>query len=71
MNLFNRKTLSRQIKPATIPADHLSILEAWAGMIRTGRIIPLREVELHSEFKSNIAQRFSGTLERRRMPNTQ
>jgi len=38
MNLFNRKTLKRHIKPAPVPADHLAALDAWADMISSGRV---------------------------------
>jgi hypothetical protein len=47
MNLFNRKTLNRHIKPAPIPADHLAALDAWAEMIRSGRVHALKEHVLH------------------------
>ena len=46
MNLFNRKTLKRHIKPAPIPADHLAALDAWADMIHSGRVYALKETAL-------------------------
>jgi hypothetical protein len=46
MNLFNRKTLKR---PAPIPADHLAALDAWADMIRSGRVYALKETALHEK----------------------
>lgn len=49
MNLFNRKTLKRHITPAPIPADHLAALDAWAEMIRSGRVYTLKETALHEE----------------------
>jgi len=56
MNLFNRKTLARHLKPAPLPADHLAILEAWAEMIRSGRIRSLKETALHGQFASKIIE---------------
>lgn len=56
MNLFNRKTLERYLKPAPVPADHLAILEAWAEMIRSGRIRSLKETALHGQFASKIIE---------------
>ncbi len=47
--LFNRKTLSRNIQPATIPTDHLATLEAWAEMIRSGRVHTPLETTLQGE----------------------
>ncbi|WP_395830229.1 hypothetical protein [Elstera sp.] len=49
MNLFNQKTLKRHIKPAPVPADHLAALDAWADMIRPGRVYALKEPALHEE----------------------
>ena len=60
MNLFNRKTLKRHIKPATVPADHLAALSAWADMIRSKRVYTLKETELHWEFASKIAETVLG-----------
>jgi hypothetical protein len=54
MNLFNRKTLNRHIKPAPIPADHLAALDAWAEMIRSGRVYALKETALHGQFAAKI-----------------
>lgn len=56
MNLFNRKTLKRHIKPAPIPADHLAALDAWADMIRSGRVYALKETALHGELTSKIIE---------------
>jgi len=56
MNLFNRKTLKRHIKPAPIPADHLSALDAWAEMIRSGRVYALKETALHGQFAAKIIE---------------
>ncbi len=56
MNLFNRKTLARHIKPAAVPEDHLAALDAWAGLIRDGRIYTLKEVALHGQFTSKIVE---------------
>lgn len=41
MMLFKHKTLKPYIKPTTIPADHFAVLEAWADMIRSGRVYAL------------------------------
>lgn len=60
MNLFNRKTLNRHIKPATVPADHLVVLDAWADMIRSGRVDALKETALHGEFASKIIESVLG-----------
>jgi len=56
MNLFNRKTLNRHIKPAPLPSDHLAALEAWAEMIRSGRIHGLKETALHGQFAAKIIE---------------
>jgi len=56
MNLFNRKTLARHIKPDSLPEDHLAALEAWAELIRDGRIYSLKEVALHGQFTSKIVE---------------
>lgn len=49
MNLFNRKTLKRHMKAAPVPTDHLAALDAWADMIRSGRVYALKEIALHGE----------------------
>ncbi|ARU02655.1 MULTISPECIES: Eco57I restriction-modification methylase domain-containing protein [Rhodobacterales] len=54
--LFNRKTLSRNIQPATIPADHLATLNEWADMIRSGRVYALKETALHGQFAVKIIE---------------
>ena len=56
MNLFNRKTLKRHIKPAPIPADHLAALDAWADMIHSGRVYALKETALHGQFAAKIIE---------------
>ena len=56
MNLFNRKTLKRHIKPAPVPADHLAALDAWADMIRSGRVYALKETALHGQFAAKIIE---------------
>ncbi len=56
MILFNRKTLARHLNPAPLPAGHLAILEAWADMIRSGRIYTLKETALHGEFAAKIIE---------------
>ena len=56
MNLFNRKTLARHIKPASLPEDHLAALESWAELIRDGRIYSLKEVALHGQFTAKIVE---------------
>lgn len=58
MNLFNRKTLKRHIKPAPIPADHLAALDAWAEMIRSGRVYALKETALHGQFAAKRSRPF-------------
>jgi len=49
MNIFNRKALKRNIKPAPIPADHPAALGAWADMVRSGLVYALKENTLHEE----------------------
>lgn len=56
MNLFNRKTLNRHIKPMPIPSDHLAALEAWADMIRSRRVEKHKEVSLHGQFAAKIIE---------------
>jgi len=60
MNLFNRKTLKRHIKPEPIPADHLAALDAWADMIRSGRVYALKETALHGQFAATIVENVLG-----------
>ena len=38
MNLFNKKTLERHVRPSPLPADHLTTLQGWSALIATGRI---------------------------------
>jgi hypothetical protein len=56
VNLFNRKTLKRHIKPGPVPTDHLAALDAWAEMIRSGRIYALKETALHGQFAAKIIE---------------
>jgi hypothetical protein len=49
MILFNRKTLARHLKPAPLPPGHFAILDAWADMIRSGRVYALKETALLAE----------------------
>jgi hypothetical protein len=49
MILFNRKTLARHLKPAPLPASHFAVLDAWAEMIRSGRVYALKETALRGE----------------------
>lgn len=56
MNLFNRKTLRRVIKSSPIPVPHLSVLERWAELIRTGRVYTLKETALREDFTSEIVK---------------
>jgi hypothetical protein len=56
MNLFNRKTLQRHLDTGPIPAQHLLALEAWAEMIRSGRVYALKETALHGQFASTIVE---------------
>lgn len=56
MNLFNRKTLKRHIKPAPVPADHLAALNAWANMIHSGRVYALKKIALHGQFAAKIIE---------------
>lgn len=56
MNLFNRKTLKRHIKPATVPADHLAVLDQWSDMVRSGRVYALKETALHGQFAAKIIE---------------
>ena len=56
MHLFNRKTLKRHIKPAPLPADHLAALDAWADMIRSDRVLSLKETALHGQFAAKIIE---------------
>jgi hypothetical protein len=60
MILFNRKTLARHLKPAPLPAGHFTVLNAWADMIRSGRVYSLNETQLDWEFASKIAEAVLG-----------
>lgn len=46
INLSNLKALKQHIKPTSIPADHLAALDAWADIIRSGRVYTLKETAL-------------------------
>ena len=55
--LFNLKTLARYIRsPTPIPADHLEVLEQWTELIKSGRILDLKETALHGDFKTKIVE---------------
>ena len=55
--LFNSKTLARYIQsPTPIPADHLEVLEQWAELIKSGRILDLKETAVHGDFKTKIVE---------------
>ncbi len=56
MNLFNRKTLNRNIEVGAIPAQHLAILQAWADLVGSGRVYALKETALHGQFASKIIE---------------
>ena len=42
--------------PASIPADHLTALDAWGDMIRSGRVYALKETALHGQFAAKIIE---------------
>jgi hypothetical protein len=56
MHLFNRKTIRRYRDGIAVNAAHSEILAEWAEMIRSGRILSLKETALHGEFTSKIVQ---------------
>jgi hypothetical protein len=56
MSLFNLKALKWHIKPAPIPTDHLAALDAWADMMRSGRVYALKETALHGPFAAKIIE---------------
>ena len=56
MNLFNKKTIARHLKPETVPTDHQEALTAWSDMIRDGRIYSLKETALHGQFTAKIVE---------------
>lgn len=56
MNLFNRKTLERQVSPAPIPPNHLAKLAAWSELITSKRILAMKEVSLHGQFTAQIVE---------------
>ncbi|SDH10514.1 DNA methyltransferase [Pelagibacterium luteolum] len=60
MNLFNRKTLKRHLHIVSIQSDHLTLIKAWAEMIRTGRVYTLKEISLQGEFAAKIFQGILG-----------
>ncbi len=62
MNLFNRKTLERFVKPAPLPPAHFALLQSWADMIGSGRVYGLKEVALHGEFTETIIKGVLGYL---------
>lgn len=63
MSLFNQKTISRQIGDSpTIPDSHKAHLEAWAEMVRSGRVIKEKETALHGSFKANIVEAVLGYI---------
>lgn len=52
MQLFNRKTLARQVEPAD--QAKLGILREWAATIADGSINQQKETSLHGNFKQRI-----------------
>lgn len=63
MMLFNPKTISRNIGSVqTIPEPHRRILEEWAEMVRSGRILKEKETALHGSFKANIVEAVLGYI---------
>ena len=49
MNLFNRKTLEKHTTKGVVPPEHFGALDAWAEMVRSGRVHALKEAALHGE----------------------
>ena len=39
-----------------MPADHLTALDAWADMVRSGRVYALKETALHGQFAAKIIE---------------
>jgi len=61
MMLFNPKTISRNTGSVqTVPEPHRRILEEWAEMVRSGRILKEKETALHGSFKANIVEAVLG-----------
>lgn len=61
MMLFNPKTISRNVGPVQpIPEPHHRLLEEWAEMVRSGRILKEKETALHGSFKANIVEAVLG-----------
>ena len=61
LSLFNAKTLARHRGTTTaIPRAHIEIVENWAELISSGRILKQTEIALHSEFNSLIVQGLLG-----------
>lgn len=56
MNLFNRKTLRRHLKPQPIPPAHSDLLTSWAELIDSGRVYTFKETSLHGEFAAKIIE---------------
>ena len=56
MILFNRKTLARHLKPAPLPPGHFAVLDAWADMIRSGRVYDQKETALDGQFAAKIIE---------------
>lgn len=57
MHLFNPKTISRHL-PAepSIEKQHQERISEWVEMIRSGRILGLKETALHGDFKTKIVE---------------
>ncbi|MCO5734422.1 DNA methyltransferase [Rhizobium sp. SSA_523] len=61
MMLFNPKTISRNVGPVQpVPEPHRRLLEEWAEMVRSGRILREKETALHGSFKANIVEAVLG-----------
>lgn len=59
--LFNPKTISRNVGPVQpVPEPHRRLLEEWAEMVRSGRILREKETALHGSFKANIVEAVLG-----------
>lgn len=70
MHLFNPRTISRHVgQPLPVPAGHIGPLTEWADLIRSGRVLGMKETALHGDFKAKIVEEVLGYVSAVRSPN--
>lgn len=60
MSLFNKKTLTKHIKTAPIPAAHQDIISSWVNQIESGTFKNLNEIQVQTAFAQQIMAKLLG-----------